>query len=110
MALDKTILSVDPTFNDNNGRYGTLFVDPRGVFLTTLVTELDLSELDPPTLAGQLQLVRTDILQLSRLLCSVETSPGVYEWKYVQPITLLMDATTGAEWDEKASLIYSYAR
>ena len=106
MAINNGRLVTSPTFNDNGAREGTLFVNPSGETLLELVK----GEWDAPTRQGDLRLDRTESTNLATLYCSIETSPGVYEWKRVQPITSVIDARTGRDWDGNAGFIYSYAR
>lgn len=107
MALDKTRLVVGPTFNDNEGRSGSVFVDSQGA------TEAEISSgiLTLPVSEGQLKVERiAGSTSLCRLLCSVETSEGIYEWKQVQVVTKYIDTRTGRDWDPNAKFIYSYSR
>lgn len=106
MALDKTRLVVNPTFDNNEGQRGSIFLDPRGRSRDEIIGEF----LTPPINEGALRVERTEDQQLCRLLCSVETSEGVYEWKNVQVITSYIDSRTGRDWDQNAGFIYSYTR
>lgn len=106
MALDKTKLVVEPTFDNNEGRMGSIFLNPRGRSRTEIIR----GELEPPINEGTLRVERTEDQQLCRLLCSIETSEGVYEWKTVQVITRYIDTRTGRDWDPNAEFIYSYTR
>ena len=106
MALDKTRLVLDPTFDNNEGQRGSIFLDPRGQTRDEIVA----GSLTPPINEGALRVERTDDQQLCRLLCSIETSEGVYEWKNVQVITSYVDSRTGRDWDQNAGFIYSYTR
>jgi hypothetical protein len=102
MAINNGRLVTSPTFDDNGAREGSLFVDPR--------QELISGPWEAPTRQGQLRVSRTESTFLCSLYCSIETSPGVYEWKRVQPVTSVIDARTGRDWDPNAEFIYSYAR
>lgn len=106
MALDKTRLVVEPTFNNNEGQRGSIFVDPRGISREEIIS----GTMEPPFTEGLLVVQRTDIPELCRLMCSVQTSEGVYEWKPVQVITKFIDSRTGRDWDANAEFIYSYTR
>lgn len=106
MALDKTKLVVDPTFDNNEGRKGSIFLNPRGESRDEILS----GTLDAPINEGSLRVQKTDNIELCRLLCSVETSEGVYEWKNVQVITSYIDSRTGRDWDQNAGFIYSYTR
>lgn len=106
MAINNGRLVTSPTFDDGGARAGTLFVNPsqgtQAEFLSGVW--------EAPTRQGDLRLERTSSTFLATLYCSVETSPGVYEWKRVQSITSVIDARTGRPWDGNAGFIYSYAR
>ena len=106
MAINNGRLATSPTFNDNGAREGTLFVNPS----QGTQVELDTGVWEAPTRQGDLRLDRTASTTLATLYCSIETSPGVYEWKRVQPVTSVIDARTGKPWDGNAGFIYSYAR
>ena len=106
MAINNVRLVTSPTFDDNGARSGTLFVNPRPGTLTEFQTGV----WEAPTRQGDLRLDRTNSTDFTTLYCSIETSPGVYEWKRVQPITSVIDTRTGRPWDSNAGFIYSYAR
>jgi len=107
MAINNGRLVTSPTFNDNGARTGTLFVNPR----QGTQAEVDSGVWEAPTRQGDLRLDRsTGSTFLATLYCSIETTTGVYEWKRVQPITSVIDARTGRDWDPNAGFIYSYAR
>lgn len=106
MAINNGRLVTSPTFDDNGARAGTLFVNPRQGTLIEVASGV----WEAPTRQGDLRLDRTTSTTLATLYCSIETSPGVYEWKRVQPITSIIDARTGRPWDGNAGFIYSYAR
>jgi hypothetical protein len=106
MTINNSSLATSPTFDDNGARKGTLFVDPsQGTF-----EEVQAGVWDDPVRQGQLRVQRSESTFLCSLYCSIETSPDVYEWKRVQPITSVIDARTGRDWDPNAGFIYSYAR
>lgn len=106
MAIDKTRLAVEPTFNNNLGTSGSVYLNPRGL----TQEEYRQGEPNPPEEEGQLRLERTDRTDLCRIYVSVEVEEGVFEWKLVQPISVIRDTTTGRAWDPAANYIYSYAR
>lgn len=106
MAIDKTRFVTEPTFDNNEGQKGSIFLDPKGRSRLELIAGV----LDPPINEGTLRVERTSDQQLCRLLCSIETSEGVYEWKNVQVITRYVDSKTGRDWDQNADFIYSYTR
>lgn len=101
MSLDKTILDVGPTFDINNRKKGTAYVNPRGS-----VDEYN----QPPETAGVIIFRPETGLRSGVLYVSVETSPGILDWKRVQPLVYFLDSSTGQPWDPNAGFIYSYTR
>lgn len=101
MAVSKPILDVGPTYDVGNREEGTAYTNPRGAS-DTLTT--------PPTAEGLITFSPDPGLLKGTLYISVETSPGIYGWKRVQPVSGFIDSRTGQAWDPNAGLIYSYAR
>ena len=103
MAINKGVLDVGPTFDvtDNGDNEGTAFVNPNS-------TENNLGR--PASREGEMLLVQIVNTGNATLYISIETSEGIFEWKRAQPISYVIDRTTGKFWNPSANFIYSYAR
>lgn len=101
MAIGKPILDAGPAYDTSNREEGTAYTDPRG-------SSIALST--PPAAEGFITFSLDPGLLKGVLYISVETSPGTYEWKRVQPVSSFIDSRTGQPWNPNADLIYSYTR
>lgn len=104
MAINSPRLVVEPTYNNELGAKGSIFVNSRGFSEPFFPRPAAVEE-------GQLVIERLDTSPpLCNMYVSVDMGDGVYEWKLVQPITEVVDTRTGRSWDPAANYLYSYAR